>query len=39
MALTVDQITAKFPHKVLPIVGVEPDYQIIHGMWTLLHSN
>ena len=39
MALTVDQINAKFPYKVFPVVEGEPDYQIIHNMCTPLYVN
>ena len=39
MALTVDQITTKFPPKVLPMTKVDPDYQSIHDMWNLLYGN
>ena len=39
MELTVDQIVAKLPHKVFPVIEVEPYYQSIHGMWDLLYSN
>ena len=37
MSLMVDQITVKFPHKVLLIIEVEPDYHITHNMLTLLY--
>ena len=38
MALTMDQITAKFPHKVFSIIEGEPKYESIHNMWTLLYG-
>ena len=34
-----DQITAKFTHKVFPIIEVKPDYRSIHNMWILLYGN
>ena len=39
MALTVDQIIAKFSHKVFPVIKVETNYQSIHNIWTLLYGN
>ena len=39
MALTVDQIAAKFPHKVFPMIEGEPNYQRNHEMWNLLYGN
>ena len=33
MALTVEQIVAKIPHKSFPVIELEPDYNIIHDMW------
>ena len=39
MALTMDQFTAKFPHKVFHIIKGETDYQSIHIMRTLLYGN
>ena len=39
MELNLDQITAKSPHKVLPNIEGEPDYQSIHDLWTLLYVN
>ena len=39
MTLTVYQITAKFPHKIFPIIEGEPDCHITHTMWTLLYGN
>ena len=39
MALTVDQIIAKFPHNNFPMVEGEPDYQIIRDVWTLPYGN
>ena len=39
MAFSIYQIIANFPHKAFPVVDVEPDYQIIHDMCTLLYIN
>ena len=39
LSLTVDQIAARFPHKVFTIIKLEPDYQSIHYICTLLYSD
>jgi hypothetical protein len=39
MALTVDDIIAKFPNKRLPIIDGEPDYASISTMVQLLYGN
>ena len=39
MALSSDQIVAKFPHKAFHAIKVEPDYQRIHDVWNLLYVN
>ena len=39
MALSVDQIIAKFLHNSFPVIDGEPDYHITRDMWTLLYSN
>jgi hypothetical protein len=39
MALTIDDIIAKFPNKHLPIINGEPDYSSISTMMQLLYGN
>ena len=39
MALSVDQIIAKFLQKSFPVIDGEPDYQINNDMWTLIYDN
>ena len=39
MALSVDQIFAKFLHKAFPVMDSKQDHQRIHGMQTLLYGN
>ena len=39
MALYVDQIFVKFPHKSFPVINVKPYYRIIHDLCTLLYNN
>ena len=39
MALSVDQIIAKFLHKSFPVIDGEPYYHITHEMWNLIYVN
>ena len=39
MALSADQIVAKFPYKSFHVIKCEPDYQSIHDIWNLLYVN
>ena len=39
MVLSVDDVTAKFPVKTIPIIQGEPDYTTINNMVQLLYGN